>query len=131
MSFYRKPLFAFDRDICDCLLKTPFAPLIRHFFFFSFSRETFLFVQKEKRKKICFDKKPLYFACMHSPDDICLVAFSLLGCCLLCVHLISTTTGVKQFILNSSKPPPPLSHTITPTPSISYCPTLSFSLTSG
>ena len=29
MSFDGKPLFAFDRDICDCLLKTLFAPLIR------------------------------------------------------------------------------------------------------
>ena len=33
MSFDGKPLFAFDRDICDCLLKTLFAPLIRRCFF--------------------------------------------------------------------------------------------------
>ena len=52
MSFDGKPLFAFDRDICDCLLKTLFAPLIRRFLFvlFFFSRETVLFVRKEKGK---------------------------------------------------------------------------------
>ena len=54
MSFDEKPLFAFDRDICVCLLKTLFAPLIRFLllllFLVSFSRQTFLFVEKEKKE---------------------------------------------------------------------------------